>query len=659
TTTGRRLNVANAVNAALENDAAAPAVPGNFRVTEQNGRRFTLAWTAPGDDGNSGAAADYDFFFIKPSGTSFLLPTTLVPANAGTQQTISVDVPLTNFNGRILLRAYDNVGNAGDAFVNVTIPISSKSDPYAVALSPSSGLAPLSGTRLVTGDDKYVSYELPFSFPFYGVNQTSLTLSTNGTLYFTPPPRRESGDADDAGSTIDGLQGKRMIAGLWDDIDINTSVRPDSGVYVTRPDAGRVVFRWQGVTFMTPRVNVNMEIELRSDGTIQMRYGENPRVYPVVGISGGEPEAYFISSHTSELENRNAFSRNLSDAQTITFTPRRLGTSVFTISGRVTDARGAGVPNVLIELFGEQSGSRLTDSNGDYSFTGLPEFGNYAVIPSRPNYKLTPTITEIASLTSDQKANFIATYNYFCTQTQQLNFGQTVNGALANGDCLNPAKDDGTLVDRYTFNGVAGQQVTISMSSTAVDTVLYLLDPEGSVLTYNDDVDPNSNPPNSNSRIVFTLPQSGLHSIIAGSFAPEERGAYTLSLSLNGTCNLTPINFNETKTGTLSAGDCVNEIENDNTFVDHYTFNGTAGQQISITMTGVSGNINPYLYLLSPSGVILANDDNGGGGLAARIVPGTAFGRLPATGTYTIVANTLLASQSGNYSITLTKATAD
>ena len=247
-----------------------------------------------------------------------------------------------------------------------------------------------------------------------------------------------------------------------------------------------------------------------------------------------------------------------------------------------------------------------------------------------------------------------------CAQNQPINFGQTVSGTLANGDCLNPVEGDGSLVDEYTFNGTVGQQITITMNSTAFDTVLYLLSPSGTELAFNDDIDRSTNPPNRNSRIVFTLQQSGVFSILANSFAPEGRGAYTLSLTTSGTCTTVPINFNETKISTLSTGDCANDIEGDATFVEYYTFSGTAGQQIAITMTATSGNLDPYLYLLTPGVDLLADDNNGGGGTTARIPQGVGtFGRLPVTGTYTIVANTFAEGQSGNYSLTLSKATTD
>jgi len=250
-----------------------------------------------------------------------------------------------------------------------------------------------------------------------------------------------------------------------------------------------------------------------------------------------------------------------------------------------------------------------------------------------------------------------------CAQNQPITPGTTVNGTLTASDCNNPfplpnGQPDNSKIDEYTFNGTAGQQVTITMNSTAFDTVLYLLDANNNILAFNDDIDGNT----TNSRIsLFTLPANGAYSILANSFRPfpEEQGPYTLTLTGGATCTPSPIAYGDTRQGTLNSSDCTNPIDQDGTPVDFYTFSGTAGQQISITMTVTSGNLDPYLYLLLPSGDLLADDDNGGGGTAARIPQSAGFGRLPVSGTYTIVANTALASQSGGYNLTLTKAATD
>ncbi|HEX8424638.1 MAG TPA: S8 family serine peptidase, partial [Pyrinomonadaceae bacterium] len=413
TTTGRRLNVGKALESALQNDLVAPAPVGNLRVTSSggSGRLVSLAWTATGDDGNAGTVADYDFFFVHPTtGAKTLLPTTLDPAPAGTQQSVLVTTPYRNVTGTILLRAYDNAGNSSDTLVAMTIPDNHRSNPYTFSLSPGAGLTSIAGAPLITGDDKYASYTIPFAFPFYGENRSAVTVSTNGAIYFSTPPRRDNGDADDAGSFVQALQGQRMIAGLWDDIDINTTRRADSGVFVTQPDANHVIFRWQGVPCnsnasgtCTGGNPINFEIELRSDGTIQMRYGQNALMFPVVGISGGEPDAYVVPSHTSETSRI-----NLTNAQTVTFTPRARS---LTISGKVTDNNGAALSGVTLTLSGTHFATATTDALGNYFFANLSIGAAYTVVPSKTDYAFMPSSRSFANNgLEDITADFTGTF---------------------------------------------------------------------------------------------------------------------------------------------------------------------------------------------------------------------------------------------------------
>jgi len=363
TTTGRRLNAHAAVTRALENDRTAPAAPSGLSVSGRNGRAVTLRWTAPGDDGNSGTAADYDFLFVYPDNRRVVMPTTLLPAAAGTTQTAVVNIPFRNLTGSIELRAFDDSGNTSVASVPVTATQSAATDPYTVALgapeSVSSG-----GTALpeLVGDDRFKdAHQLPFSFPYFGQNRSSVNVSSNGALYFTPIPR-DGVDGLDARGTVVGLNGQAMIAGMWDDIRTD---RSNGGVFVVQPDSTRVIFRWQGVTFNTPlgggqtrgEQPINFEIELRSNGVIVMRYGSgqsaptNTRLLPVVGISGGEPDAYVVASHTSE----NAL-KNLTNAQTVTFTPRPAVTEPAVIQFATTTFSGLerdGTAGVLITRTGD------------------------------------------------------------------------------------------------------------------------------------------------------------------------------------------------------------------------------------------------------------------------------------------------------------------
>jgi len=319
TRTGRRLNVFSSLQALAENDVTPPGTVTNFHVNTQIGRALNLGWIASGEDGATGQASLYQMTFTEPA-TGVVIPLkNVIPASAGSVQTVDLKVPYRHRAGTINLREFDNVGNEGTP---VSVPVTvnfAEADPYAPTLGPPATLS-TGGTPLSFNcDDCFKeNVTLPFSFPFFGQNFSGATVSSNGSLYFPSHP------AHDVPSSATELAGFKMIAGLWDDLDLRTSSRADADVYVIQPDANRVIFRWQGVpcndngSGCTGGGPVNFEIELRSDGTIQTRYGSgNTNLFPVVGISGGEPDAYVIDTHTSEL-----IATNLTNAQRVTFLPR-------------------------------------------------------------------------------------------------------------------------------------------------------------------------------------------------------------------------------------------------------------------------------------------------------------------------------------------------
>jgi subtilisin family serine protease len=327
TLTGRRLNVANSLAALALNDTTPPGTVGNFHVNTQSGRSFNLGWTTSGDDGPTGQASLYQLSFTDAATGAVVPLSSVVPPSSGTAQTMDVKVPIGHTNGTISLREFDKVGNEGTpAKVNVSISFAD-GNPYAKTLGANAPLT-TGGTHLgLTFDDRYLSnYSLPFSFPFFGQNYNVVTISTNGNLYFTPPspPLRPGGDADDVPSSTGVLANFKMIAGMWDDLYLGTDQRPDADVYVVQPDASRIIFRWQGVpcndfgsgcTFGGP---INFEVELRSNGIIQTRYGAgNTNLFPVVGISGGEPDPYVMTDLTSE-----STPTSLTNAPTVTYIPR-------------------------------------------------------------------------------------------------------------------------------------------------------------------------------------------------------------------------------------------------------------------------------------------------------------------------------------------------
>ncbi|HEX3281110.1 MAG TPA: S8 family serine peptidase [Pyrinomonadaceae bacterium] len=327
TFTGRRLNVGNSFVAVTEGDVTAPGTVTNFHINSQNGRAFNIGWNASGDDGAAGQASLYTISFTDGTSGAITPLKNIIPTASGTTQSVDLKIPYRHTSGTLTLREFDNVGNEGTP---ASFPISINpvlGDPYVIQLASASALS-TGGTALgLVGDDKLkLNYALPFSFPFFGESFPSVNISTNGNLYFQAPPTRSSGDADDVPSSAVGLGQFKMISGLWD--DLRTDGHAGDDVYVVIPDASRIIFRWQGEIFgdgSSPagQPTVSFEIELRSDGTIVTRYGNgNTNLFPVVGIGGGEPDAYVIPSHTSEQT-----PISLTNAQTVSFTPRSLSAS--------------------------------------------------------------------------------------------------------------------------------------------------------------------------------------------------------------------------------------------------------------------------------------------------------------------------------------------
>jgi len=323
--TGRSVDAGNALQSINPADVTAPGPITNFTAQVLDTfPNYRLNWNAAGDDGNGGgkiAAYELRFSDTSLNDANWDLATPLpgpIPNDPGFFQFLDVKIPWRHPSGFISVRAVDDVGNKGPI---ASVPISvaaDVADPYTMS---ESAAAPVStgGTALgLVEDDAFKTINLPFTFKFYGIDYPAVTVSTNGALYFGFPPD------DDPFSSERWVNGRRVIAGLWD--DLRTDRRAGDDVYTVQ-DNDRIIFRWQAVTFDTPisptetrgENPVSFEIELRYDGTITVRYGDgNQKLLPVVGIGGGSPEPYLSESHSSE---RNLM--NLPNAATVVFTRRK------------------------------------------------------------------------------------------------------------------------------------------------------------------------------------------------------------------------------------------------------------------------------------------------------------------------------------------------
>ncbi len=215
-------------------------------------------------------------------------------------------------------------------------------------------------------------------------------------------------------------------------------------------------------------------------------------------------------------------------------------------------------------------------------------------------------------------------------------------GAIAYGESVSSVLVSGP--NAHTFEGQAGDVVTITLDSNDFDAYLRLLDSSGNELTTDDDSAGDLNAQIQN----FVLPSDGTYTILASGFDDTASGNYSLTLTLGGggvvatptiQSTLAPsgsqIVIGDTVAGTLT-GDLVTT----------YTFQGEAGQVVDITLT--SEAFDAYLSLIGPDGRELIIDDDSAGNLNARI----SLFELPANGTYTISVESYDGA-TGDYVLTL------
>ena len=222
---------------------------------------------------------------------------------------------------------------------------------------------------------------------------------------------------------------------------------------------------------------------------------------------------------------------------------------------------------------------------------------------------------------------------------QRLSVGAEASGALRDGD---QQLDSGEYVDVWTFQGRAGQQVTISMSSDEVDAYLMLRGPSG-VSEWNDDRASGE----TNARITLRLPADGTYRISATTFEPGEAGEYLISV-VEGAGPGTGqegggiIELGQTGAGRLALGD---DRLDAGEYVDRWVFSGTPGETYEVRLN--SGAFDSYL-LVRGEGVEEDNDDDASG-------RGSTNSRLqfvmPADGEVRIYATSYSADETGDYAL--------
>lgn len=139
----------------------------------------------------------------------------------------------------------------------------------------------------------------------------------------------------------------------------------------------------------------------------------------------------------------------------------------------------------------------------------LPDNGTYIILAN--------------SYAPGETGNYLLQLAAASATTQQNRTILQTEGSLNGGS---PTLQDGSFYQEHSFEGEAGQTLTISLESNEFDTYLILLGPNDQLLAENDDASSGTR----NSTLTITLPVSGTYRVIANAYEPSTQGRYLLTV---------------------------------------------------------------------------------------------------------------------------------
>lgn len=303
----------------------------------------------------------------------------------------------------------------------------------------------------------------------------------------------------------------------------------------------------------------------------------------------------------------------------------------------------------LVDLATETVLAEDDDSGGNtnaYLEMTLQKSGEFVIVATR--YDL-DTGTTVGSYTlelagSGGPTNVSTTTTATTDQPVEIEPGVYYMGEIALDEQVGGSIENNAFAQIYGLQVEGGTELVIGMfaDGSSVDSYLIFADEEFNLLAEDDDSGATVGAGTLDSFLSLTVPASGLYYVVAtraGMDTGTTTGAYVLLATVpepEPDPVSQPVDDGLPEgvdyAGVMSAGDSVSGTLTATSFMHLYDFEGQAGEEITISMTG-AGNLDAYLGLFDPAGEVIAEDDDSLGALNAVITV-----TLPQTGTYLIAA---------------------
>lgn len=301
----------------------------------------------------------------------------------------------------------------------------------------------------------------------------------------------------------------------------------------------------------------------------------------------------------------------------------------------------------LVDMATEEVLAEDDDSGGNGNAlieTTLNTSGSFVIIATRYDLDTgttqgTYTLTLTGGSGPTNVANPVTT-----NQPVEIEPGIYYMGALEMDVAVNGVIDDSAYAQIWSVEATAGTELVMAMlaDNSTLDSYLFFADAEFNLLAEDDDTGGEVGAGAMDAFLSVTVPATGEYMVVAsraGVDAGKTSGAYMLVVSVPTPESapveqpvdddlpadvdfIGPLALDVAVQGTLSA----------DSFMHLYSYDGQAGEELTITMIG-TGGLDSYLGLLDPAGNVLAEDDDSGGGLNALITY-----TLPESGTYLVAA---------------------
>ena len=256
-----------------------------------------------------------------------------------------------------------------------------------------------------------------------------------------------------------------------------------------------------------------------------------------------------------------------------------------------------------------------------------------------------------------------------------ITLGQTVEGTLTAASTSTNCTPDGPEVRSYRFQGQAGQRIQITQSADDFDSMVEIGKMDGCSFVSMGSNDDGAGPEDGlNSRLVARLPETGTYVIRARSLGDTGVGKFNLTLTALPALPSAPapiaLTLGQQVEGELTANDAVIEEEAPEAMWGDgldgemgtsiiessrpyrlYSFSGTAGQEVLLSLDSEEFDAFLEAGVDSPLGfAVMSSNDDGGGeedGLNSRLrvtfkTAGTILIRVSPlssdTGHYTLIA---------------------